>query len=168
MVARNYLYRGNKIPPFRYTYRTACTTFFNLRKLFTAFTSSCDIIKQLVSFTAINSTKQESVREWVREWQAQPMIGLGSDKNSHICEHWIVLHLACESRLGRWLVIWLRGLLYVPIQDYTFNCNRPWLLSKMIKIYFLEILWLCCLWCGSWPPLTSSSLLFDLKNVWRL
>ena len=46
---------------------TAYTTFFNLGKLFTAFSSCCDIIKQLVSFTAIKSTKQESVSQSVRE-----------------------------------------------------------------------------------------------------
>ena len=34
--------------------------FFQPKK---AFSSCCDIIKQLVSFTAINSTKQESVKE---------------------------------------------------------------------------------------------------------
>ena len=33
--------------------------FFNLRKLFTAFSSCCDIIMHLVSLTAIKSTKQE-------------------------------------------------------------------------------------------------------------
>ena len=42
---------------------TAGTTFFNLRKLFTAFSSCCDIIKQLVTFIAIKFTKQESVSE---------------------------------------------------------------------------------------------------------
>ena len=40
-------------------WRTAYTTFFNLRKRFTAFSSCCDIIKQFVSFIAIKSTKQE-------------------------------------------------------------------------------------------------------------
>ena len=45
---------------------TAYTTCFNL---FTAFSSWCESIKQLVSFIAIKSTKQESVSESVSEWQ---------------------------------------------------------------------------------------------------
>ena len=45
-------------------WRTAYTTFLNL---FTAFSSYCDNINQLVSFIAIKSTKQESVSEWVGE-----------------------------------------------------------------------------------------------------
>ena len=39
--------------------------FFNLRKPFTAFSGCCDIFKQLVSFTATKSTKQEWVSESV-------------------------------------------------------------------------------------------------------
>ena len=81
-------------------WRTAYTTFSNLRKLFTAFSSYCDIIKQLVSFTAINSTKQESVRELVSqsvsEWQALPMIGLGSDKNVFRCSQIFTHVLGCS------------------------------------------------------------------------
>ena len=46
-------------------WRTAYTTFFNLRKLVTTFSSCCDIMKQLVSFIAIKFTKQESVSESV-------------------------------------------------------------------------------------------------------
>ena len=57
---------------FTFTF-ASCGEFDNLYKLWTldslhnffqpkkAFSSCCDIIKQLVSFTAINSTKQESV-----------------------------------------------------------------------------------------------------------
>ena len=40
------------------------TSFFNLKKLFTASSSCCDIIKQLASFTAgIKSTKRHGVTE---------------------------------------------------------------------------------------------------------
>ena len=39
----------------------------SLRKLFTAFSSCCDIIMHLVSLTAIKSTKQEWLSQWVSD-----------------------------------------------------------------------------------------------------
>ena len=50
--------------------RTAFTIlamFSNVDNIFTAFSNCCDIIKQLISFTAIKSTKQESVSQSVSE-----------------------------------------------------------------------------------------------------
>ena len=57
---------------FQKLWRTAYTTFLNL---FTAFSSYCDNINQLVSFIAIKSTKQSTKQESVSESVSELVTG---------------------------------------------------------------------------------------------